>query len=140
MRALIFKLMAGLLGLATASVAASPFVGMWEGKLNDLPGVELKIDGSGQKISGRIAFFFQKRGDDGKWRVEGDKTELPMLAPKLDGKILSFEVIHYKTHGSKELGPNAKFRMELTGSDSAKLVKVEGEDQASDSVMLARRK
>ena len=132
--------MAGLLGLATASVAGSPFVGMWEGKLNDLPGVEIKIEESGQKLIGRIAFFFQKRGDDGKWRVEGDKTELPMLAPKLDGKILSFEVIHYKTHGRKELGPNAKFRMELAGSDSAKLVKVEGEDQAADSVLLTRRK
>ena len=111
---------------------------MWEGKLNDIPGVEIKIDESGQKLIGRIAFFFQRRGEDGKWRVEGDKTEFPMLAPKIEGTILSFETIHHKTHGSKELGPNAKFRMELTGSDLAKLVKVEA--QPVDTVILTRRK
>jgi hypothetical protein len=113
-------------------------VGPWDGKLNDIPGVvEITIDESGQKLNGRIAFFFQKRGDDGIWRVEGDKMEAPMLAPKIEGKSLSFEVNHYKTHGGKELGPNAKFRMELTGKSEARLINLE--DQSVGSIVLVRR-
>jgi hypothetical protein len=41
--------------------ANSPFAGTWEGKLNDLPAIGLKIDDAGGKIGGTIVFYFQER-------------------------------------------------------------------------------
>jgi hypothetical protein len=131
-------LLAGLLGLPTATGAASSFVGTWEGKINDLPGIEIKVNENKKELSGSVVFFFQRRGEDGKWRIEGEETEVPMLAPRIDGTVLSFEVIHYKTHGGAELGANAKFRMELIGSDQAILSKVEGKPAVT--LKLTRRK
>src|SRR3954452_10678187 len=78
--------------LATA-IAASPVAGTWEGKTNDLPSVELTIRDEGGRLNGTIAFYFQTRTDDGKWRL-GPKSEGPLLSPKLNGNILTFETTH----------------------------------------------
>src|SRR5437868_15508304 len=102
-----------LLSLTLLCAAKSPFAGNWEGKINGLPGIDVTVEDSGEKITGTVTFYFQLRGDDGKWRVAG-KTTLPMIDPKLEAGILSFEVTHHKQHGSSELGPNVKFRMDLT--------------------------
>ncbi|MFZ0937469.1 MAG: hypothetical protein ACLQPN_06425, partial [Bryobacteraceae bacterium] len=48
---------------STVVRANSPFAGTWEGKLNDLPGIDLKIEEAGGKISGSIVFYFQERPD-----------------------------------------------------------------------------
>ena len=92
----------------------------------------------GRELVGTIVFFFQRRGDDGKWHVEGDKKAIPMFGPKVNGNILSFETIHYKAHGSTEVGPTAKFRMELAGSEEATLRKVDV--QRSEALKLTRHK
>ena len=126
-----------VLGLTAAATEKSPFAGTWEGKINDLPGVDLTIEAAAGKISGVVVFYFQFRGDDGKWRVEG-KHRVDMLTPQAGGKTLAFEVIHHKTHGSSERGPNAKFRMELTGENEAILHKVD--DQPGPPVKLTRRR
>ena len=38
----------------------------------------------------------------------------PLIAPKVEGNPLTFEVLHHKRHGSLEQGPNKKYRMEVT--------------------------
>jgi hypothetical protein len=129
-------ILAVYLGLIVAA-EKSPFSGTWEGKMNDLPGVDLEIETAGGKVSGVIVFYFQLRGDDGKWRVN-DKSTDRILTPKVRGKTLAFEVIHYKTHGSSERGPNAKFRMELTGENEAVLHKIN--DQSAPPLKLTRRR
>jgi len=51
-------------GLPTA--AAKPlFAGTWDGKINDLPRVDLTTEDTGGRIGGVVAFYFQRRGDDG---------------------------------------------------------------------------
>ena len=105
---------------ASAAAAKSPFAGTWEGKTNDLPAVELTIQDDNGRISGVIAFYFQTRGDDGKWHV-GEKTTVPLLSPKIEGKVLTFETIHYKKHGSPELGPNNKYRVDFVDAKEARL-------------------
>ena len=92
--------------------------------MNDLPGVNLIVaDAGGGQIGGVVTFYFQVRRDDGAWRVAG-KSVAPLLAAQAQGKGLVFEVQHHKTHGSPEFGPNATFRMELTGENKAMLYNV----------------
>jgi hypothetical protein len=127
----------GFLILTLAATAKSPFAGTWEGKINDLPGVELTIEDAGGKIGGNISFYFQLR-EDGKWRV-ADKHTVAMLASHAEGKTLAFEVLHHKKHGSSELGPNVKFRMELTGANEAVLRNLEDQSDAAQGLKLTRR-
>ena len=130
--------LAGFLSLTIVAAAKSPFAGTWEGKINGQPGIDLMIDDVGGKVAGVVVFYFQSRGDDGKWRV-ADKSAVPLLAPQITGKTLAFEVSHRKTHGSPERGPNVKFRMELTGADEAVLRKVQDQPDAPP-VKLIRQK
>ena len=116
----------------------SPFAGKWEGKMNDQPAMEIAIKNKGGEISGIIGFYFQERGADGKWHAK-DKYEAPLLNPKVTGKSLTFEVAHHKTHDSSELGPNVKFRMELTGAVEAVLYRVENQ-QEDAGLKLTRAK
>lgn len=104
---------------AAAASAESPFDGTWEGQMNDLPGVTLIVaDAGGGQIGGVVIFYFQKRGEDGQWHVAG-KSTAPLLAVRSEGKVLTFEVQHHKSHDSPEFGPNVKFRVELTGASEA---------------------
>jgi hypothetical protein len=115
-------ILAGFLAATVAGRAESPFAGTWQGTENDLPAVELTIRNDNGKISGAIGFYFQTRGDDGKWRL-GEKTAytVPLLSPRLDGSVLTFETIHQKKHGSPELGPNNRYRVHFTGPKEAVL-------------------
>ena len=117
------RIIIGLLSLTLLAAAKSPFEGTWEAKINGLPGIDLSVQDSDVKISGMVTFYFQLRGEDGKWRV-ADKHTVPLLAPQVEGTTLAFEVAHHKTHGGDELGPNVRFRMTLTGENEARLRKV----------------
>lgn len=99
----------------------SVFDGTWEGNMNDLPGVNLIVaDAGGGKIGGVVAFYLQTRGDDGQWRVAG-KSVAPLLAAHVEGNALLFDIQHHKRDGSREFGPNAKFRVKLDGDHEAVL-------------------
>jgi hypothetical protein len=109
--------------------AKSSFAGTWEGKMNDLPGIDLNIDEAGGKVSGTIVFYFQERSNANEpWHVAGE-SPVPLLAPRVDERILTFEVQHHKCHTCPELGPNVKFRVELAGPNEAQLWKLENEEQ-----------
>src|SRR5258708_535472 len=45
----------GLLSLTIAATAKSPFVGTWEGKINDLPGVDVTIEDAADTVVGARA-------------------------------------------------------------------------------------
>jgi hypothetical protein len=142
--------MALLVGVITLAVAQSPpttlanssFVGTWQGKMNDLPAIDLTVNDAGESLSGFIVFYMHKRSDpNGPWHVEGqDRT--PLLVPHVEGKTLTFEVEHHKCHDCTELGPNVKFRMELTGPNEARLWNLEhqhpGKDLGSGLKLLRR--
>jgi hypothetical protein len=122
--------------------AKSSFVGTWEGKMNDLPGIDLKIDEAGAKVGGTIVFYYQERSNANEpWHVAGE-TPVPLLVPHMAGRTLTFEVRHHKCHGCAELGPNVKFRMELTGPNEARLWNLENQDTSKDlgpGLRLVRR-
>ena len=125
--------------LASPANPSSPFTGTWEGRMNDQPAIELTLHDVSGTISGAIIFYFQRRGKDGKWRVEGVDNPIPLLVPRVHGKSLEFEVTHHKSHGSKELGPNATFRVKLTGPNSAKLFKTDELPGGGPGLKLTRR-
>jgi hypothetical protein len=124
--------------LAALAIAKSPFAGTWVGVTNDQPAIELVVNETAGKIGGTMGFYFQRRGADGKWNVES-KHAVPLLVPKVNDKTLEFEVTHHKSHGSTELGPNVKFRVQLTGADEARLFKLD-EPITSDGLKLTRKK
>ncbi len=104
-----------------AAVPENSFVGTWEGRINDLPGIDLKIQEIDRKISGTIIFYFQERVDrDGPLHPAGESA-VPLLAANVEGGTLTFEVQHHRCHGCQELGPNVKFRMALAGPNEARL-------------------
>ena len=121
--------LAALFLIAAAAIAASDFAGTWEGTENGLPAIELTIRDNGDGVTGSIGFYFQKRGADGKWHM-GEKYTVPLLSPKIEGRVLTFETIHGKEHGSRELGPNNKYRVERVGEKEARIRILK--NQASD--------
>jgi hypothetical protein len=135
------KTVLALLAIFTSSAnSSSPFTGTWEGRMNDQPAIELTIHEENGKTGGAIVFYFQRRGKDGKWQVEGGKNPIPLLMPNIKGKSLTFEVTHHKRHGGSELGPNVQFRMELTGADTAALYKTDEAPDGGPGLKLTRRK
>ena len=60
--------------------------------------------------------------------------------PKLEGRILTFETLHHKKHGSPELGPNNKYRVKFVSDKEARLQIVNEETKQDDSgLKLTRR-
>jgi len=114
---------------ATAIETNSSFVGTWDGKRNDgTAGLELEFHEDDGKLSGSALLYFQVGGP------------LPLLTPHAEGNTLTFEVQRHKCTQCEELGPNAKFRMELTGADEASLWMVDDKgNRSGPEVKLTRR-
>jgi hypothetical protein len=119
--------------------AKSPFAGSWTGRTNGLPGVDLTVETAGGKIIGSVVFYLQKLGPDGKWRVAG-RSAVPLLAGRVEGDVLKFEVPHHKQHGGSEYGPNVKFELKLTGVDQASLHRLGDHSADEPEVKLTRSK
>jgi len=135
------KLISIALLIAAAALAAdSPLVGTWEGEVNGHPAVRVVIHRKGETLAGRIAFVFQERGPDGAWQVKDPNPEAgEMLAVKVDGKSIRFEVQHHKQHGGTEWGPNVPFRVDVTGANEARLFKLD-EGDPGQGLKLIRKK
>ena len=126
--------------LSVAATAADRGLeGTWEAKENGLPSVELIIQENQGQIGGAIGFYFQSRGPDGKWHL-GEEFKVPLLSPKFDGKILTFETIHHKKHDSPELGPNNKYRVIFVGANQARLEIIKEDQSGSGPATTLKRR
>ena len=92
--------------------------------MNGLPAIELRIRNPAEKPGGEIMFYFHQRKPDGTWEVKRQNM-LPLLNVNANARTISFEVTHHKVHGGSELGPNAKFRVDLVGPQELRLFKIE---------------
>ena len=139
-----FKPMSIVLCVAVLAVAQNSktgsvnfsFAGTWEGRMNGLPGIDLTVTDDGGKIGGTITFYLQKRTENGPWHVT-DKFATALPAPRMEGKTMTFEILHFRSHGSSELGPNVKFRLELTGENELLMHKLD--DPSTPTMKLTRR-
>jgi hypothetical protein len=110
------------IGSAARALDQSFFAGTWQGKMQNLPALDLKIDETGGNISGTAVFYLLGRSKVNEpWHESDKKYSAPLLMPHVDGKVLTFEVQRKKCEGCTDLMPNAKFRMELTGPNEARL-------------------
>ena len=98
----------------------SPIVGVWEGRMNELPAVELTVrDGDGG-LGGTIVFFFQRK-DTGVWKVERQGAE-PLVDSRFDGKKLSFKISHLNAHtDSSPNDPPVSFNFTLAAPGEGEL-------------------
>ncbi|MDP8979720.1 MAG: hypothetical protein M3O35_03905 [Acidobacteriota bacterium] len=128
-----------LLCLTLPALAKSPFAGTWEGSMHDQPALKLTIEDTAGKLTGTMVFYFQQRGEDGRFHVvpNGDAAGA-IISPQVEGKILTFEVHHHKKHGGTELGPNIKYNVELTGANEARLRQA-GDAKAGEGLKLIRQ-
>jgi hypothetical protein len=139
MRTLILQFLIGALSVTLPAAAKSPFAGTWEGSVHDQPALKLTIEDIDGKLTGAMVFYFQRRGEDGKFHVvpNGDAAG-PIISPQVEGNMLTFEVQHHKKHGGTELGPNIKYSVELTGVNEARLRQL-GDPKAGEGLKLLRR-
>src|SRR5271163_2065637 len=70
----------------------SKWVGTWEGKLDDVPAVILRITEKGGALQGEADFYIVKRNDDGT-PTSDDKMTVAMVNPHVQGNYLEFQVI-----------------------------------------------
>jgi len=111
---------------STAVVHAnSPFAGTWEGKLNNHPWIDLKIDDAAGKLSGTIVFYVQERSDGSSPPRVTAEDPVPLLVPRVEGKTLTFEVEYHECRVCVEPGINIKFRVDLAGPDELRLWKLD---------------
>jgi len=71
----------------------SPYLGR---KLNDHPGIDLKIDEAGERISGTVVFYVQERGEpDSPLRIR--QRIRAAAATRVEAKTLSLKCSHAHT-------------------------------------------
>ena len=146
----IIATLAALACTATLAITQSPaaahanssFAGTWEGKLNDHPGIDLKIDEAGGKISGTVVFYVQERGEpDSPLRITAEDP-VPLLLPRVEAKTLTFEVQPRTYQEGAEPGPKVKFRVDVAGTDELRLWKLDDRETGKDpgpGLKLTRR-
>jgi hypothetical protein len=98
-------------------------VGIWRGELDNLPAVTLNITDEAGPLQGAMLFYLIRR-DEGKPPTSSPGVPEPLLNPQFDGKSLTFQLSHRHAHADTTSDPPVTFRLELTGPDEAKLIRV----------------
>jgi hypothetical protein len=98
-------------------------VGIWRGELDNLPAVTLNITDEAGPLQGAILFYLIRR-DEGKPPTSSPGIPEPLLNPQFDGQRLTFQLSHRHAHADTTSDPPVRFRLELTGPDEAKLMRV----------------
>ena len=131
------KLKSILIGIAVVILSACAFVqnikveastnapinGVWRGQMSGLPGVTLLVTDEGGSLVGGVLFYFQQRANENSpWTATPGLPE-PMLNPKFDGKMLTFQISHRRAHPPGSLNdPPVPFHLMLVGPDKAELL------------------
>jgi hypothetical protein len=114
---ILAALVGGVVALSQAfseQAANASIAGIWEGKLDGLPGIRLAIASASGNVTGMATFYLIKHNRDGSnLHVDGEATG-PMEHAKLQGQTLTFDV-------SRKDGTKASFRMELKSAKLARL-------------------
>ncbi len=98
-------------------------VGIWRGELDNLPAVTLNITDEAGPLQGAMLFYLIRR-DEGKPPTSSPGIPEPLFNPQFHGKSLTFQLSHRHAHADTTSDPPVTFRLELTGPDEAKLIRV----------------
>ena len=98
-------------------------IGIWRGELDNFPAVTLNITDEAGPLQGAILFYLIRR-DEGKPPTSSPGIPEPLFHPRFDGKSLIFKLSHRHAHANTSSDPPVTFRLDLTGPDKAKLVRI----------------
>jgi hypothetical protein len=113
-------------GVSALPANESAILGVWSGRLNSLPGITLTLEHENGELSGAILFYLIRRDDAGHSTASPGVPE-PLINPQFDGRTLTFLVSHRYAHPHSMLGdPPKTFRLQLTGTNKARLITEEG--------------
>jgi hypothetical protein len=68
--------------------------------------------------------FYLIRRDEGKLPTSSPGIPEPLFNPQFDGKSLTFQLSHRHAHADTASDTPVTFRLDLTGPDEAKLVRI----------------
>ena len=109
---------------AADKVRNPAIVGIWRGELDNLPAATLNITDEAGTLQGAMLFYLIRQ-DEGKPPTSSPGIPEPLFEPQFDGKILTFKLSHRHAHANTSASdPPVTFRLELTGPDQAKLVRI----------------
>lgn len=117
-----------IVGLATAVAAPgkgrnAAVCGVWRGELDNLPAVVLNLTDEAGPLQGAILFYLIRQ-DEGKPPTSSPGIPEPVFEPRFDGKSLVFRLSHRRAHADTALDPPVTFRLDLTGPNEAKLIRI----------------
>ena len=101
----------------------SAVVGVWRGELNNMPEATLNVTDESGSLQGAILFYLIRK-HEGRKTTSSPGVPEPLFNPQFDGKSLSFQMSHRHAHRNTASTPPVTFRLDLTGPDEAKLVRV----------------
>ena len=115
--------------LAACAMANGPSIaGTWEGRVNGVKAVTLKLSENDGRIAGQAVFYIIKSQSDGQ-PVDGTPAAFPISAVQWDGMLLRFSVVNSESEA-------VKFEMKPSGGDAASLSRL-GNDPVT--IPLVRR-
>ncbi len=112
-------------GLAAAQNRQSnrAVVGIWHGELGNLPAVTLNLTDEAGPLQGAILFYLMRQ-EAGKPPTSSPGVPEPLFHTRFNGKRLIFQVSHKRAHAYTASDPPVTFRLDLTGPDEARLVRI----------------
>ncbi len=108
---------------ATDKAQNAAVVGIWQGQFNNLPAATLNITDEAGPLQGAMLFYLIRQ-EEGKPPTSSPGIPEPLFNPQFDGKSLTFQLSHRHAHANTTSDPPVTFRLELTGPDQAKLVRI----------------
>jgi hypothetical protein len=102
-----------------------PILGVWRAQMDGQPAFTLVITGENGGLSGAILFYKLMREDENHIYIASPGVPEPILNPKFDGKVLTFQVSHRRAHPPGTLNdPPVTFWLKPTANDKAQFIQL----------------
>jgi len=98
-------------------------VGVWRGEMDELPVATLNITDEAGSLQGAMLFYLIRR-EEGKSPTTSPGIPEPLFSPQFNGKSLTFRISHRHAHSDTSSDPPVTFRLDLTGPDEARLIRI----------------
>lgn len=118
------------LAFSLTRAMSAPFTGTWEGKLDGLKAITLKIHREAGKIDVQATFYII-RDKDTPARHVGEASEMPRAEGHWDGSVLRFAIVN-------QAGQTVPFEMTLSGARRGTLKRLPANGEPAMTVTLER--
>jgi hypothetical protein len=125
---------------AQTQLPRNTFVGVWRGKMDNLPAAILNITDESGNLTGAALFYLHERKTVTDPYTSTPGIPEPMFNFSASGNVLRFEISHRRAHPPRTLhDPPVHFRLTVTGPDQAELVMEGGKNETAGPPLLMVR-